>query len=268
MKRYSFLVISAAAAAVLCIAPLADELTAVEPGKAGTGGMPYIVRLLGESRSIISSMMIAQADRYFHGGVGHMFPGHEEECPICSASQEEAHHAGRPLSGSGGVPGKSLLFRAAEEINVGEHRHLQGDEIKEMIPWLYYAFKLDPSNEQAYVLAGYYISSRLDRPEEGLKLLREGVKYNPGSWKINAEIGRIYLEEMKDPDRAVIYLSRAGKFLFEIPHDKFQERTVLSMLAHAYEEAGRPSRAVPFYRRLYALFPDTELYRRKAGNVR
>ncbi|MCK4852570.1 MAG: tetratricopeptide repeat protein, partial [Candidatus Omnitrophica bacterium] len=88
-----------------------------------------------------------------------------------------------------------------------------------------------------------------------VSFLREGLTNNPDSWKLNAELGRIYFKHLKKYESAIRFLTRARDLLQEAPHDRFEERYVLSFLAYSYEALGRADEALPLHRRIAQLFP-------------
>lgn len=216
--------------------------------------VPVFMRFLGEGRSIVSSLSILKADLYFHGGVGHFDDEHEEGFAIADRDHKACEHPEEHVLPQ---PNRfNILFRISREVGVTEHVHLHGDQIKEIIPWLYYAAEIDTHNVQAYVLTGFYLCNRLGKVEQSIAFLREGLRKNPDSWEINAELGRIYFQYIKNYEAAAQYLSKAWILLQEAPHDKFQERYVLSYLARSYEAQGKEREALPLYKRLNELFPN------------
>lgn len=224
--------------------------------------VPVLWQLLGEGRSIASNISILQADLYFHGGVGHFYEEHEGGIAVAGrgAEEEHEHHAEEAALP---VSTLNVLFRVSQAIGLAEHEHLHGAEVKEIIPWLYYAAKLDPNNVQAYTLTAFWLGDRLNKPDDAAAFLREGLKNNPGSWELNAEIGRIYCQYLGDYPAAERYLLRARDLLASAPHDKFQERYVLSWLADAYAEQGKSEETLDLYKRIKALFPGTTVYDEK-----
>jgi len=208
---------------------------------------------MGEARSIVSAVCVLQADRYFHGGLGH----HDEERPggLCidkregvvdEEPEEHARLETAPLN---------ILPRVSEAMEITEHVHLKGDDLKEIMPWMYYAAEVDPHNVRAYELTSYYLADRLGRTTEAIEYIRKGIRENPGSWELNAEAGRLYFKHLKDYRAAERFFLRALSMLDKSPHDKFQERYVLSSLAHTYEAMGEGERALPYYIRMNRLFP-------------
>jgi hypothetical protein len=231
----------------------------------GVYDVPVFARFLGEARSIGSNISILQADRYYHGGLGRQDKDQCGKLWECDHDHEQDHdhdhdrdhdHLNahekkeRPRYGRFNV-----LMRISEEIALTEHIHLESGQMKEIMPWLYYAARIDPKNIQAYVLSAYYLADRLDRPDQAMAFLREGLKKNPDSWEINAEIGRIYYKHYKNYEGAAYFLNAALEHLNKTPHDKLDERGVLSLLAHTYEALGETEKAHPLYIRLNELFP-------------
>jgi len=224
-----------------------------------------MMRFLGETRSIVSSMSILQADLYFHGGVGHFFEEHEHGFAIAETGKGAEVRKKPEADPRPEVSPLNFMVYLSEHIGVTDHIHLEGDQLKEIMPWLYYAVRTDPNNVLAYTLTGYYLAFKLEKVDEGLEFLREGLKNNPDSWEIYAETGVIYFQKLKDYARAARYLRTAKKLLDKTPHDKFQERYVLSFLARSYEGLGRQDEALPLYERLHQLFPDAEAFNKKIG---
>ncbi len=228
---------------------------------------PVFVRFLGEGRSIVSSLSVLQADRYFHGGVEHIQCGHEKGIAI--AQRDIEHYEQHKHESNSGAPGRSkynILLNISRALEITDHVHLHGDQLKEIIPWLYYAAEIDPHNERAYVLTGFYLCDRLGKVDQAIAFLRKGLSKNPGSWEINAELGRIYFEHVKNYEVAEQYLSRAWILIQGVPHDKFQERPILAYLTKIYEALGKKKDALFFYRRLDELFPK-DIYDKKVEEL-
>jgi tetratricopeptide (TPR) repeat protein len=217
--------------------------------------VPFFMQLLGEGGEILSNLSILQADLYFHGGVGHFDKEHKEGLAI-GETEEEALGEHECIYAHTEKPSKAnILFRISDEVNVSEHIHLHGDEAKEIVPWLYFATRVDPHNILAYTLTSYWVTEKLGKVEEGFDFLKEGLQNNPDSWEINAELGRMYYKYPKDYETAIRYLSRARILMKRAPHDKFQERYVLFYLALSYEALGQKREALEIYRYLNTVFP-------------
>jgi tetratricopeptide (TPR) repeat protein len=219
--------------------------------------VPVFTRFLGEARSMVSNVAILQADRYYHGGVGHL---DEHQCgKLWECDHDHEHdekrlhvHEKEARSQCGRF---NVLMKISEQIELTEHIHLEGGQVKEIVPWLYYAARVDPHNILAYTLSAFYLADKLGKTDQAMAFLREGLRKNPDAWEINAEIGRIYFQYYKNYDAAAYFLNAALQHLNETPHDKFDERRVVSLLAHTYEAMGETGKALPLYRRLNELFP-------------
>ena len=159
-------------------------------------------------------------------------------------------------------------MKVSDAINLTKHVHLGEDEIKEIIPWLYYAAMVDPHNVQAYTLAGYYLSDRLSKEDEAIKFLRKGLAQNPESWEIYTEIGYIYFKQLEEYDIALRYLVIAWRLLQAVPHDKFQERFVLTLLANGYEKTSQHEKAYSIYVYLNDLFPNSVIFDKKINDLK
>lgn len=230
--------------------------------------VPALWQVLGEARSIMSNLSLLQADLYFHGGIKDACDEHTG--PYAFIERGADHDHDKYLHGeiSHDVSPYNVLLRLSDEISVTEHIHLEGDQLKEIVPWLYLASEVDPNNVLAYTLAGYYLAYRLDKTDQAIAYLKKGLMNNPDSWEVNGEIGRIYFQKLKDYDASARYLSRAKVLLDKTPHDKFQERAILAYLALSYEKLGEGQKALPLYHRLDSLFPDRDLYKEKMRQLR
>ena len=245
MKRIGVFVFIIWLELLIVFAPAIDAYNHTFLVGRGMADVPFYLRLLGEGKSILSAISVLQADRYFHRGIGHL----DEKCE--DLDKRLADQANAPKVGR-----YNILLRIPEEIGATDHMHLEQDQVKEMIPWLYYAVKMDPHNVQAYVLTAYWVIDRLGKTQEGINFLREGLKNNPDSWEINAELGRVYFEDTKDYTAAVRVLTRARRLLAGEEHDKFQEREVLSFLAYSYKALGQDEEARSVFLSISQLFPE------------
>jgi len=241
---------------VLIFAPMVDGYNHAEALMGSDYNTPFFLRAFGEARALVSTWTFLQADVYFHGGNTHHSGSHK--CTAASLGKEEE----TPY-----INKFNILPRISEEITITKHIHLEGDQMKEIIPWLYYAAEIDPHNVGAYTLTAFYLADVFGQKEDALDFLREALKNNIDSWEINAEIGRVYFQHFKDYKKAIRYLSRADALQIKTPHDKFQERYVLTFLASSYEAMGLERSALEARERLHQLFPDEEVFESKLGHV-
>jgi tetratricopeptide (TPR) repeat protein len=181
-------------------------------------GQPLEV-LLGESRRLFAGQASAKADAYFHSG---MYPTMFDARPTgpshvgAGAGLEEKHddHAADFLAQP-----RDIIDRFSRSFYPSEHRHLgetqgggeKSSDLREILPWLKLTAELDPNNIPNYVVAAYWLRSRLDKVKEAEEFLRLGLEHNPNSFEILFELGRIYLENKHELDRARNILEAALK---------------------------------------------------------
>ena len=276
-------------ASVLLIAPSIDSYYYRFLSTKGFCRENVLSRVFGEARKILSMQAYMAGDTYYHGGVSRRFKdecdkvkeAYGEWCPKCEKftddpehehhDEHETHHecdhghevAHEEKGKQIGVSKFNILPYIGELTKIGEHVHLHGEEEKELLPWFYYAVRLDPHNIEAYTIGGYWVASRLDRVDEGIDFLQEGLSNNPGTWQICEQLGRIYFWDKKDHERALENYARAAAFMNEENSDKYDKRLVYFFTGLCYERMGRADKAVEFYRKLLVLFPEDEALRKR-----
>lgn len=270
--------------ALLLLAPLIDNDLYVFLAKKGIVEKDILYRTLGEARKVFSASAAVTADAYLHGGSypsdfellhimeevhenhsddhdhdhdhGHDHDhdhGHDHGHAHNHEHRHDGNHhdhehgggAGRGDNGVAAISRLNILLKLGEIVNISRHFHLYGEEEKEVLPWIYYAVRLDPHNVNAYVLGGHWLGRRLNRPEEALTFLKEGIRSNPDAWQIYEEMGLISLIEEKDYEAALGYFMKAGERLRDDP-DGFDRRRLRTFIAECYEKLGDPEKAERF----------------------
>jgi len=260
LKKVNFLSAFICIAGILLISPHIDNYTYAYLSKKGVVEKDILFKTIGEAKILLSDISYITADIYFHGGRGKFFE-EEEEC--VSHPGEPHEHAYKHIH----APKFNLLARLAEKLKFHEHRHLAGEEEKETLPWFYYAAKLNPHNIDAYVVGGYWAGSMLDRPDEGIRFLKEGLRHNRDSWRIYAEIGNLYFKMKEDYGKAIIYYEKAHSLITCKDADKYDRRTVLTFLAACYEKAGDNLKAINIYREILTDFPNNETLKQRIEDL-
>jgi len=139
---------------------------------------PSVVRaLLGESRLALSGHFYEVADVYFHKGVEHTLRRAFEN---------------------------DFFQRIAGEVSPRRHAHIGGQAIKEIMPWLRLATRMDPRNVEIYLVAAFWLAGDAGRPDLAHEVLREAKCNNRFNYRLQLEDGRIYLRErrMEEAKRA------------------------------------------------------------------
>jgi|WetSurMetagenome_2_1015567.scaffolds.fasta_scaffold68323_3 tetratricopeptide (TPR) repeat protein len=180
---------------------------------------------LGDSRRLFAKHFYVKADAYFHSGY---YPTIYDTRP----DQDKLHMATGTTAGHDqheegpewmGKP-RDWIDRFSRHFYPTRHRHLGeeaapsrlvhppgeadthdvpgGGEERELLPWLRLSASLDPERPETYLVASFWLRSRLGRVNEAEQFLREGLRHNPGDYEMLFELGRIQLENRKSPERA------------------------------------------------------------------
>jgi tetratricopeptide (TPR) repeat protein len=133
-----------------------------------------VAELLGESRLALSGHFYEMADKYFHAGREHVKKRAFED---------------------------TAFQKLAGEISPEGHMHISGDQVKEMMPWLWLAVRANPENPKAYLVAAFWLANDANRPDLALNVLNEAQWNNPFNYRVQLERGRSFLA-VKDLDNA------------------------------------------------------------------
>jgi tetratricopeptide (TPR) repeat protein len=160
--------------------------------------------LLGDGRRLFANHFFVQADVSFHSGyypslfdqarapkdTRHLTAKEDE--PAAEEHEKQMDFLGRP---------RDWIERFGRHFIVTEHTHLQGNNEREILPWLRISAELDPQKIETYVVAAYWLRD-LGKVKEAERFLRQGMLHNPDSYEILFELGRLYYENNHDPARA------------------------------------------------------------------
>ncbi|MBN1353816.1 MAG: tetratricopeptide repeat protein [Candidatus Omnitrophica bacterium] len=230
-------------------------------------------KIFGGFKEYLSDMSFVRADVYFHGGIYNMGKCEHGPCKENLHVAGEAEHAhehrenhGHDLPDKIG-PNSNILLELGKAIGITEHRHLSGNEEKEIVPWIYYSVKLNPHNIEAYSVGAFWLAIKLKNPDKAITLLKEGVTANPDSWEIYTMLGYIYFIVEKNYANAENFLEKAKKFGDAQKVDKFEKRRIYTLLAEIYIKKGRETEAIELYKELLELFPEDETLRKKISGL-
>lgn len=122
--------------------------------------------ILGNGKLALSWNMIQRADVYFHRG---------------------AKHAPETL-----LKKDHPLLRMTKAITPPHgHYHRSGQQVQEIIPWLWLSVRADPQNTSGWLIAAFWIANELNRPDIAFKLLAEARSYNPSAYELYLDEGRL-----------------------------------------------------------------------------
>jgi tetratricopeptide (TPR) repeat protein len=98
---------------------------------------------------------------------------------------------------------RDWIDRFGRNFYQSQHSHLdKPGEAREILPWLRLSADLDPQRVETYVVAAYWLRSRLGKVDEAEQFLREGLRANPASYEILFELGKLEWENRKSPAQA------------------------------------------------------------------
>lgn len=223
-------------------------------------------KTLGEFKDTVSDISYIKADVYYHGGVYDLDEDEESHGIIADEMAHEKEPAPLPEKkrlAATVKPSLNILPDIAEATEMTEHKHLSGNEEKEVIPWIYYAVRLNPHNKVAYAVGGFWLAVKLKKVDKAIEFLKEGLSNNADSYEICATLGQIYLLKKKDYKSALIYLGKAKKLVDSQETDRFDKRGVYSLLAETYIKSGDKAKAVELYKEELKLFPDSKIVKEK-----
>ncbi|MDD3626985.1 MAG: hypothetical protein PHV06_06660 [bacterium] len=112
---------------------------------------------------------------------------------------------------------------------------------------------LNPHHEQAYVQGGYHLIANLNKKQEGLEFLEEGLKNNPNSFEIRFELAFEYFLNFNNPDLAIKYSKEA----LLLTNDPQALLNLYKILAHSYYNKQDYRTALLYWYRIHDLEPAT-----------
>ncbi len=179
---------------------LAGRLTASETGPARAGERSLAERVLGSARVALGQELFTTADNYFHRGVKH--------------------------TADGAFDGR-LFQRWERDIRPNRHAHTEGQDVKEVLPWLRFTTEMDPHNVPAYLTTAYWLASAVERPDLAEKVLIEARENNPADYRVFAEWARLLMPR-RDDARTAALLDR-GIRLWPSGQDPADEQAAMDL---------------------------------------
>ncbi len=203
----------------------------VAEGSVGESSGSMLADVMGTIRIALGGEFIGQADRWFHKGVGHY------------------HSQGF----------ENVFTRLQGAIRPSGHVHLHGEGVGDVIPPLYFASKMDPSNVDAYALAAFLLAREAGRPDLADAVLCEAQRHNPRDYRIYYERGKLALKAGSLDDAA--RLLDASLRLWPAPagvDDEDARSDLAGMLTYRgllFEMGAAADEAAALYSRVLDLFP-------------
>ncbi len=202
-----------------------------DPAKASTDSFAGMI--LGESRIALAWYFYRQAETYFHAG--------------WERRKNEA------FSGS-------IYQKIAGKISPRHHIHLSGPKIKEIMPWLSLATRMDPHNTDFFFDAAFWLAHDVNRPDLAEQVLYTAHIENPYNYQVQFERGRIFLMQHTVDDAKRGF--DAGLAFWPGKNDSDSEDAMdwkaklLLYRALLHEADGEKEKAIANLREILELFPD------------
>lgn len=160
--------------------------------------------VFGDGRRLFANHFFVQADVSFHSGY---YPSIFDQARAPQdtrhltakegESAEEEHEKQMNFLG----PPRDWIERFGRHFIITKHTHLEGNNEREILPWLKLSSELDPQKIETYTVAAYWLRN-LGKVKEAEGFLRQGLLNNPDSYEILFELGRLYSENDHDPAKA------------------------------------------------------------------
>jgi tetratricopeptide (TPR) repeat protein len=134
-------------------------------------------------------------------------------------------------------------------------RHRQTDRAYPQAEALFHTVTtLDPQMEEAYVFGALVLNGEGRKPEAAGRLLQEGIRRNPMSWRLRFEYGFLAFLRQKDDGEAIAYLTQASRLPGAPPQ-------VARLAAYAAGKAGRTETAIALWREMLRSSDNEEVRR-------
>ncbi len=227
-------------AAAAMLAYQVDRL--VEPVTTRLTMQDTLGRLLGSATEIVGDAMYLKADSYLHGGVDFGPEAHEEGAEGAEGERDRLAEK---------APA-DWVQRVLSRVRAHDHRHLEGEDRKELLPFFAMATTLDPHNIDAVLAAAYWLDNEMGRTDEALDTLEKGARANPGSWEIQKEIARFLWTRRKDAAATRDHALSAIRLSENAEIPAYQRLDLYYYLGESSAVLGRKAQALEAYRRALA----------------
>ncbi len=191
--------------------------------------------LLGEVRVMLGDRLYKQADIYFHRGLDYTIPENR-------------------LS-------DSWFARLQQELKPTEHIHAEGEkQIREILPWLEMTMRVNPDDHESVLVAAYWLSRHLERPDLAEQVLLRAQRQTPFAYAVQLGKAKLHLHVgRRQPaltalNAAIAFWERTGNP--EEKADLLAKAEALMLRALLLETENRLPAAADDYRALLALFPE------------
>lgn len=198
MNKLAILCIGVGIASLVLAANLTPNVKA-----SGATQSDVLMRILGGTAEIAAERAYREADVYFHGGV------------LVECSDREHHYKHRhteqhmEINPQSHLPFATLLSNLHGDLAPKYHRHLEGAEEREILPWFIIAVKLNPHHIDAWRDGAYWFY-RTGESRRAEQFIDEAIQHNPREYRLYLDRGILYFR-MKEYAKAVTWLEQAER---------------------------------------------------------
>ena len=199
------------------------------PSARDAGGV--VGRIVGTARRELAGTLLVEADNYFHRGA--------------------RHQAKRLFT--------DWFQRALEGLNPQAHRHADGAEVAEIMPWLRAATFVDPGQVEPYLVAAYWLEKGLKRFDAVEQVYRDAFEEHSGDYRVALGWATCRLRQGRLDTGTPMLDSALRKWPAPLPADDneaiIDRRYMLHLrgILHAYD--GRLAEARDFFQQALRLAP-------------
>jgi len=201
--------------------------------------------LLGESRTALGWHLFELADLYFHKGV--------------------EHHREHAIGGG-------IFSRTAALVSPRNRTHVDGAEVAEIMPWLSFATRVDPHNVDSCLVAAFWLSTAVGKPQAALDLLTRAQGANPFNDRIQLEKGRVLLREGRVAEAGSAFDAGLAFWPGGRANDdedaRLDRAALLLYRALIHEAAGEADSAVSMFQEIMGLYPERQGLRERIAAIR
>jgi tetratricopeptide (TPR) repeat protein len=182
----------------------------------------FFAVVLGDTRFALGGYFYRKADAYYHSGYYPTIFDNNQNFETAHMAEDTgaitSKNSGEEDSFMG--PPRDWLDAFGRHFIPNRHTHLDeggptddlstSSDIDEILPWLKLSTELNPDDVQTYVVTAYWLRQRMNKVSAAEKVLLQGLRYNPDSYEILFELGRLYNESYHDSRRPQIPEPDAG----------------------------------------------------------
>jgi hypothetical protein len=167
-----------------------------------------ISALLGDSRRAFANQLFVEADVYLHGGFYPSMFDRAEPQKTLHIAEAQGHEAGAGHGDEDDLPDfmkppKNWIDRLGRNFYPSKHVHMEkATQEREILPWLLFSAELDPRRVETFTVGAFWLRTKFGKAKEAEQFLRLGLKSNPGDPDILFDLGRLFLEDLHDINRA------------------------------------------------------------------